>query len=451
MIQRILSISTLVAGLFCLAPLNAADEPPKAPEGFTVLFNGKDFEGWHGLGTFDIRKLAEMSEEERTKKYADEMKDLKEHWKIENGELVNDGKGAYMTTDKDYGDMELLVEYKLIPKGDSGIYLRATPQVQIWDFNEEAGYWKLGADKGSGGLWNNKPGSPGKDPLVFADRPIGTWNSFRIRQLGDRTWVWLNRQLVVDGVPLENYFDKSKPLFPKGPVQLQTHGNEVRWRNIFIREIAPHEANALLRGRDPEGFVPVFNGKDFTGWAGEVENYEVTPDGAIVCKPGKGGTIYTKDEYADFIARLDFKLPPGGNNGLAIRYPGSGDGAYVGMCELQVLDTEDPHYTKIDPRQTHGSAYGMVPAHRGYLRQPGQWNYQQVTVQGPMVKVELNGVTILDADLSKVTEFMANSPHPGKDRTSGHFGFAGHNDPVQFRNVSIKRLPGGASTSATGG
>jgi hypothetical protein len=110
------------------------------------------------------------------------------------------------------------------------------------------------------------------------------------------------------------------------------------------------------------------------------------------------------------------------------------------MCELQVLDTEDARYEKIDPRQAHGSAYGMVAAHRGYLRQPGQWNYQQVTVVGPTIKVELNGVTILDTDLSKVTEFMANSPHPGKDRTSGHFGFAGHNDPVEFRNVSIKRL-----------
>jgi hypothetical protein len=220
---------------------------------------------------------------------------------------------------------------------------------------------------------------------------------------------------------------------------LQTHGNEVRWRNISIREIAADEANALLRGKDPEGFAKVFNGNDFTGWSGEVQNYDAK-DGAIVCKPGKGGTIFTKDEYGDFIARLNFKLPPGGNNGLAIRYPGSGDGAYTGMCELQVLDTEDPRYAGLDPRQTHGSAYGMVAAHRGYLRQPGKWNYQQVTVQGATIKVELNGVTILDTDLSKVTEFMANSPHPGKDRKSGYFGFAGHSDPVEFRDISIKRL-----------
>ena len=208
----------------------------------------------------------------------------------------------------------------------------------------------MGADKGSGALWNNNPNSPGKWPLVFADKPIGLWNSFRIRQLGDRTWVWLNDHLVVDGVPLENYFDKTKPLFPKGPIQLQTHGNEVRWRNIFIREISPHEANALLRGnKDPEGFVPVFNGADLTGWAGETENYESQATGRSSANPAKGGRLYTKDEYGDFIARLNFKLPPGGNNGLAIRYPGSGDGAYTGMCELQVLDTEDPKYAKHRP------------------------------------------------------------------------------------------------------
>ncbi|MBW8863500.1 MAG: DUF1080 domain-containing protein [Verrucomicrobia bacterium] len=189
----------------------------------------------------------------------------------------------------------------------------------------------------------------------------------------------------------------------------------------------------------PPGFVSVFNGKDFTGWAGPVDNYEVK-DGAIVCKPKKGGTIFTRQEYTNFIVRLEFKLPPGGNNGLAIRYPGTGDTAYDGMCECQVLDD---HYEQatgqaIDPRQAHGSAYGMVAARRGFQRPIGEWNFAEVTVKGPTIKVVLNGTVILDADLSKVTEFMANHPHPGKDRTSGHFGFAGHNDPVRFRNIFIK-------------
>ena len=112
------------------------------------------------------------------------------------------------------------------------------------------------------------------------------------------------------------------------------------------------------------------------------------------------------------------------------------------MCELQVLDDGAGKYAKtLDPRQAHGSAYGMVPATRGYLRPVGQWNFEEVTVKGPKIKVELNGTVILDADLSQVTTFMANKAHPGKDRTSGFFGFAGHNDPVEFRDIAIKPLP----------
>jgi hypothetical protein len=145
---------------------------------------------------------------------------------------------------------------------------------------------------------------------------------------------------------------------------------------------------------------------------------------------------------ADFDARLEFKLPPGGNNGLAIRYPGEGDTAYVGMTELQVLDD---NYEKvrgpIDPRQAHGSAYGMVAAARGYQRPIGEWNVQDVSVTGSTVRVELNGTVILNADLSKVDpgSYMGGRAHPGVSRTSGFFGFAGHSDPVMFRHVQIRK------------
>ena len=192
---------------------------------------------------------------------------------------------------------------------------------------------------------------------------------------------------------------------------------------------------------DEEGFVSVFNGKDFAGWAGPVENYDVK-DGAIVCKAGKGGTIYTQEQYSDFVVRLEIKIPAGCNNGLAIRYPGQGDTAYVGMCELQVLDNDAPKYAKLDPRQYHGSAYGMVAAKRGFLKPAGEWNTEEVTVKGSTIKVVLNGEVILDTDLSKVdmSAVMAGKAHPGKDRTQGYFGFAGHNDPVEFRNIRIKKL-----------
>jgi hypothetical protein len=277
----------------------------------------------------------------------------------------------------------------------------------------------------------------------LADKPFGEWNQFHIMQIGDKTTVRLNGQLVVDNAVMENLWDKERkiPLAAKGVIQLQTHGGEIRWRNIFVREIPPAEANERLAkiGMADKEFMPIFDGKTLQGWAGAVANYEVK-DGAIVCQPGKGGVLHTEAEYGDFVVRLEFKLPPGGNNGLAIRYPGKGDPAYAGMCELQVLDSEHAKYARLDARQYHGSAYGMVPAHRGYLRPTGEWNFQQVTVKGSTVKVELNGTTILDADLGKVTEFMANSPHPGKDFSRGFFGFAGHSDPVSFRAVRIKKL-----------
>src|SRR5690606_15423761 len=223
-----------------------------------------------------------------------------------------------------------------------------------------------------------------------------------------------------------------------GPIQLQTHGGEIRWRNIRIREIGPDEAARWLATRDNE-FTSIFNGRDWSGWTGPVENYQIV-DGAIVCKPVAGGTIHTEKIYRDFVVRLEFKLPEAGNNGMAIRYPGKGDAAYAGMTELQVLDNEHPKYATLDPRQYHGSAYGMAAAHRGYLRPVGEWNYQEVTVKGSTIVVELNGTRILDADLSTITEFADNRPHPGKDRTEGHFGFAGHRDPVAFRNIRIKEL-----------
>jgi len=433
------TLAILSCGLAGMASRAAAEPVLNVPpEGYRALFNGKDLTGWRGMGTDNPYQLAAKTEEERAAFFAKNQPGIDAHWKVVDGVLVNDGQGPYATTIEDFGDVELWVDYKTVPKADSGIYLRATPQIQIWDSTETAKF-KIGADKGSGGLWNNSAGAPGKDPLALADKPFGEWNRFRIVQVGARTTVWLNDTLVVDNAIMENYWDRKRPLLRRGPIQLQTHGGEIAWRNVFVREIGAEEANRWLRDRAGDGFVSLFNGKDLAGWAGAVDNYEVV-DGAIRCQAGKGGTLHTKDEYGDFVARMEFRLPPGGNNGLAIRYPGSGDTAYVGMCELQVLDSEHPKYATLDKRQYHGSVYGMAAAERGYLRPTGAWNEQEVTVKGSRIMVELNGSVILDADVAAVKDFMGGKPHPGMNRTSGCFGFAGHGDPVEFRNVAIKRL-----------
>ncbi len=409
----------------------ADDGVKTAPAGFKALFNGKDLEGWHGRPHLDPRNWADTAAEKR----AEWNKDIGVHWTIKDGVLINDGNGVYLTTNAEYGDIELFIDYKTVGKADSGVYLRGTPQVQIWDSTEEAKF-NIGANKGSGALWNNSAGAPGKDPLVLADKPFGEWNTLRMVQTGSRTSVWLNGKQVVDNAIMENFWDRSSPLFARGVIQLQTHGGEIQWRNLFVREIGAEEANKWLRDLSQGTYTSLFNGKDLSNWKGETQNYEVV-DNAIQCKSGHGGVLHTEKEYSDFTARLEFQVPEGGNNGLAIRYPGSGDTAYVGMCELQVLDNTSPKYAKLDARQYHGSAYGIIAAKLGYQRPVGQWNYQEVTVKGSTIRVELNGTVILDGDVSKVTEYMANSPHPGKDRTSGYFGFAGHNDPVRFRAIDI--------------
>jgi hypothetical protein len=434
-----------IFGLGARASL-AQDRMNRPPQGFVALFNGTDLTNWHGMTQFDPRKLAAMSDDERARKLAADTEDARKHWSVADGDLVNDGHGAYLTSDKEFGDIELLIDYKTVPKADSGIYLRGTPQVQIWDSTGSGPSRTKGAAKGSGGLFNNRLDSPGRDPLVLADKPFGEWNHLRIIQVGSRTTVYLNEKLVVDHAIMENFWDKERkePLFARGVIQLQTHGGEIRWRNIFVREIPADEANQILASHGGAGFTPIFDGRSLTGWTGDgqtIDNYEVV-QGAIRCKPGKGGVLYYNKEYGDFVARVEFRLPPGGNNGLAIRYPGKGDTAYSGMCELQVLDDgADKYKGRIDPRQAHGSVYGMVAAKRGYLRPVGEWNFQEVTVKGSRITVELNGTVILDADVSQVDTFMGTRPHPGKDRTSGYFGFAGHNDPVEFRNIAIKTLP----------
>jgi hypothetical protein len=426
---------------FVLCTLPAAAQSP--PAGFTPLFNGTDLAGWHGWAIHakggTPTDLAKLNDDDRAKKIGEWTEDAKKHWSVKEGVLINDGHGAFLATEKEFGDIELLIDYKTVPKADSGIYLRGCPQIQIWDFTEEAKF-KLGADKGSGGLWNNSAGAAGKDPLAKADKPFGEWNRFRVVQVGARTSVWLNDVLVVDHALMENYWDRKKPIPAKGKILLQTHGGEIDWKNIFVREIPAAEANEILAKKaNHEGMKKLFNGTDFTGWKGATTGYEIK-DGAIHCKPKAGGNLFTEEIFQDFTVNLEFMVPPGGNNGLGLRYPGQGDGAYVGMCELQVLDDTAEKYKNLDARQFHGSAYGMSASHRGYQRPVGEWNFQQVTVKGSTILVELNGTVILDTDLAKVTDYLAKKDHPGKNIPHGHFAFLGHNDPVAFRNIYAIKL-----------
>jgi hypothetical protein len=196
----------------------------------------------------------------------------------------------------------------------------------------------------------------------------------------------------------------------------------------------------MLAAAGDEGFVSLFDGKDLAGWTGAVDHYEVK-DGVMTYKAGgKGGNLFTAGTYADFAFRFEFKLPPAGNSGIGIRAPlDEGDIAYTGM-EIQILDdAHDKYKGWLKPYQVHGSVYGIAPAHCGYLRPTGQWNFQEIIARGPHIQVFVNGTKVNDTDLSQAKP-VDKKEHPGQHRPEGHIGLLGHTDPVAFRNIRVKRM-----------
>jgi len=194
---------------------------------------------------------------------------------------------------------------------------------------------------------------------------------------------------------------------------------------------------------EESGFINLFNGENLDGWVGNKVSYQVE-NGLIVIDPnggGNGGNLFTENEYSDFIFRFEFQLTPGANNGLGIHAPLKGDAAYSGK-ELQILDNTAEKYAELKPYQFHGSVYGVIPAKRGFLKAVGEWNQQEVTVQGSKIKIVLNGTTILDEDFEEASEngTMDKKKHPGLKKTKGHIGFLGHGDVVRFKNIRIKDL-----------
>ena len=405
--------------------------------GFVSLFNGKDLTGWKGLVSNPIAR-GKMSEAELATAQQKVNESIQKDWIIKDGLLVFTGHGDNLCTEKKYGDMEMYVDWKITEKGDAGIYLRGTPQVQIWDTSRR----EVGAQVGSGGLYNNQKNI--SKPLLVADNKIGEWNTFHIIMRGDKVTVYLNGILVTDNISLENYWDRKLPLFTKEQIELQAHGTYVAYRNIYLREL-PNESSTitqLTESEKQEGFVQLFDGTNFDNWVGNKAGY-LLKNGVIEVNPEAkgGGNLYTKEEFSDFIYRFEFQLTPGANNGIGIRAPLEGDAAYVGM-EIQVLDSEHPMYANLKPYQYHGSVYGIVPAKRGFLKPTGEWNQEEIMIQGSKIKVTLNGTVITEADLKEATKngTVDHNEHPGLKNTTGHIGFLGHGDVVRFKNMRIKKL-----------
>lgn len=388
------------------------------PKGFVSLFEGKDLTGWKGL-VENPEERVRMAPDQLAKAQAAADDEMRQHWSVDGDTLYFDGAGSHLCTVRPYEDFEMMVDWKIEAGGDSGIYLRGSPQVQIWD----PAQWP----QGSGGLYNNKIGPA--DPLVAADRPIGEWNRFRIIMVGEKVTVYLNDTLVVDNVVLENYWNREKPIYPAEQIELQAHGSKVWWKNIFVREIP--------RG---EGWTALFNGKDLSGWeqiGGEQAQIWHASDGILYTEGEGGGWLSTTAQYSDFEIELEFNVPKGGNSGLFIRAPRDGNPAYAGS-EVQILDDYDDQYKELQPYQYTGSVYSTAAPSRRVTLPFGTWQKMKVRAEGYNVQVWLNGVQTVTVNLEDHFDKLAD--HPGLKRLEGYIGLQNHGSRLDFRNLRIREL-----------
>ena len=332
---------------------------------------------------------------------------------FEGGALVlKSGNGLVHTLER-HGDFVLELEWKArkTSKWDSGIYVRS----------ELPAKGKPWPDRYQINLSDGEEGRlVGTD--VRAPRDLirkGDWNRFVISARGKEL------SLEINGKPAWKHMGIEAA---DGFIGIQSEvpaGGEFEFRNVKVTET---------------GFAPIFNGKDLSGWRGATGGYSVE-NGSLVCRKEGGGNLYTEREYADFSVRFDFKLEPGGNNGLGIRAPLEGDAAYTGM-EVQILDDDHASYKDIQPWQAHGSVYGIAAARRGHLRPAGSWNSEEVICRGRRVQVLLNGATIVDVDLDQAStpKTLDGKDHPGLKRAKGHIAFLGHGHRVELRNLRVREL-----------
>jgi HEAT repeat protein len=389
----------------------------RPPDGFVALFNGHDLTGWQGL-VADPPGRARMPAQELHQAQVKADQNMQRHWKVIDGVLCFDGQGENLCTVMNYKNFELWIDWKIEKNGDSGIYLRGSPQVQIWDPGSSG--------IGSGGLYNNQLGV--NQPLHLADRPVGEWNTFRIIMHGAKATVYLNDQLVVDNVILENYWERDKPIYATGPIELQAHFNPLYFRNIFIRK--PPEEEMPFSGE-------LFNGRDLSGWTiidGSADSWQVR-DSVLYTTGIGGGWLSTKRLFSNFKLELEFRLPPGGNSGIFIRAPQEGDPAYTGM-EIQLLDDYAPQYSDLKPWQYTGSIYGVQPPNRRASKPANTWQKIEIDCQGPLIKVTLNGVPIIETNL--IEHMDRESTHPGLKRRGGYIGLQNHSTRVEFTRIKIQ-------------
>lgn len=408
----------------------AADNVP--PEQFMAIFNGKDLSGWKGIpkAPFDNpakRREASRQQLANVQREADD--EMRKHWSVEDAVLIFDGEGSSLATAKDYGDFELWIDWKIEPGGDSGIYLRGIPQVQIWDPSSEAA-----KGVGSGGLYNNK--NHASKPSIVADKPVGQWNTFKITIIGDHVSVRLNDVLVVDKVVLENFWEPNKPAYATGPIELQKHGSRLYFKNIYLRELGDDAGDAEASGggsnaRSAGNARPLLRGNTLDGWRGfDPDGTNSTPkwtaDGGVLANYAQGPSLATIEEFGDFDLHLEFSLPPECNSGVYLR----------GRYEIQLIDSAArPGGRPLKPLQRCGAIYGQTAPSRDVYKGANQWNSLDVRTDGTTVTVRMNDVTIINR--AKLKGATQGAPVKG-DASRGPIILQSHGvTGAKFRNITI--------------
>jgi hypothetical protein len=422
------------------AMVATAEQNNIPPSGFRTLFNGRDLANWHVATSHGRAQPGARLGDDRSARKVSTEQNIGAGWTTNGGILSGNEHNSRLATKEDFGDFELWIDWTVGAKGDSGIYLRGVPQVRLRD-RTDAKDSSPAANTGSGGLWSDDHVIC--SPSLRGDKPAGEWNRMYVRMVGPFVTVRLNDKTVIDNVDLQHVSDPSQRVPLAGPIALQSRSGKTSFRNVFIRRLSEEESAEILAQRHggEKGFRSQFNGKDFANWQGPIQSYEIA-NGALRCKPDQEGVLLTKETFDNFVVRLEFKLSPGGNNGLAIRSALSDEVPAYDAFEIQVLDDSAEKYASLQPYQYHGSLYGLAPATRGYLRPQGKWNYEEATISGDRFQVELNGFEILNVALRDLpAQPIDGKPHPGMTRRSGNFGFCSHHDPVEFRSIRIKRLP----------
>ena len=437
--------SRLTASLFFLNVVAATVCAAEPPAGFVSLFDGQTLSGWRGRPHLDPQEDAKGTPEEQRLRQAVWNRDLASHWSVEDGVITSDGQGVFLTTNRDYSDFELLIEWMLpLACADSGIYLRANPQVQIWDPDCTRDF-PHGCQKGSGALWNNAPESAGKFPLVKADKPTGQWNAAKIWMQGNRVSVILNDQLVVDNQVLANFFAKGAALPITGPIQIQTHGAPMKVRNVFIRELSSLDGSGPgWRDLNEDDFTNVNCNPDTWTWQ----------DGTAHCTGQPVGVIRTKEPVADLEMALEWRhLSAGGNSGVFLWSPPQAiEGLLPGTLprggiEVQVLDHgytaqyEKSSGKKADWFTTHGDVFpvgtstmkpfapvspdGTRSFPKGkHSRGTPDWNRYFIRAIGGEVRLWVNGQEV--------------SGGSGCTPSTGFLCLESEGAPVEFRRLRVR-------------